>query len=206
MMDWDRDNPLAPVDGETAKASQALNDYAQLGPGRSLAGLCERYQSRAETAPTRQLTTLKQWSTTYDWQARVARWQELQNERARAEYEALWAERRRQQREAEWDARTKLIERAHQMLAFPLAQVERQVRTRQVGPNTVIEEHTTVAPARWSFRDVAAYFEAAAKLARLAAEMETERGQLAVDLSPEELQRLSDADLEALIARLSKPK
>jgi hypothetical protein len=60
---------------ESDKAVQACNDYLRAGPGRSLAKLCERYQSvsRAypEQPPTRRITTLKEWSVAYNWQART---------------------------------------------------------------------------------------------------------------------------------------
>jgi len=58
---------------ETNKSKQAFEDYFALGPGRSLKALVESYRRRTEPAPpTRQLTTLKVWSTQFGWQARVA--------------------------------------------------------------------------------------------------------------------------------------
>lgn len=57
----------------TPKAAQAFADYAALGAGRSLDKLVTHYQSRPESAPTRQLTSLKVWSTKYGWQDRIKR-------------------------------------------------------------------------------------------------------------------------------------
>lgn len=57
---------------ETAGAQAAFADYVALGPGRSLEKLAESYRSRSESVPTRQVSTLKVWSTTHDWQARLA--------------------------------------------------------------------------------------------------------------------------------------
>ena len=57
---------------ETLKAKQAFEDYYALGPGRSLSKLAEAYRSRTEPdPPTRELTTLKEWSSEHGWQARL---------------------------------------------------------------------------------------------------------------------------------------
>lgn len=58
---------------ETNKSTAAFEDYYALGPGRSLAILCQRYRIETEhKPPTRQLSTLKKWSTLFSWQQRVA--------------------------------------------------------------------------------------------------------------------------------------
>ncbi len=56
---------------ESARARQAYADYVALGPGRSLEKLLERYQSGTGSAPTRRMTSLKQWSSAFGWQARL---------------------------------------------------------------------------------------------------------------------------------------
>ena len=59
--------------GETNKSRAAFEDYFLLGPGRSLPKLTKLYRTRTKPSPpTQQLRTLKEWSTTFDWQARVA--------------------------------------------------------------------------------------------------------------------------------------
>lgn len=57
---------------ESVKAKQAFNDYAAMGAERSLEKLAQAYQSRTGNVPTRQLSRLKVWSTTFGWQARLA--------------------------------------------------------------------------------------------------------------------------------------
>ena len=69
---------------EPANSLQAFEDYFDLGEARSLEALTELYQSRTEAAPTRQLTTLKQWSRRFGWQERV-------RNRVREKNEATWA-------------------------------------------------------------------------------------------------------------------
>lgn len=58
-------------EGESNKAVMACNDYLRMGIGRSLFKLYDRYQNETETIPTKRLATLKEWSTSHGWQARV---------------------------------------------------------------------------------------------------------------------------------------
>lgn len=88
---------LGEVDGESRKARQALLDYAQAGAGRGLRKLHARYQA-AETAPTRRLSSLLAWSSRFDWQARVARFDLAQQE----EQQESWARRKAEVREQDW--------------------------------------------------------------------------------------------------------
>jgi len=72
-------------EGERNKAVQACNDYLRLGPGRSLAKLLRRYQIGPEAPPTKRLNTLKDWSTSFDWQARAVAY-DADIERQKNEY------------------------------------------------------------------------------------------------------------------------
>lgn len=56
----------------SALAEEAFADYVAMGADRSLAALCARYQNETNPVPTRRIGTLKNWSTTYNWQARIA--------------------------------------------------------------------------------------------------------------------------------------
>jgi len=75
--------------GESRKAIIACNDYLRLGPGRSLARLLEIYRQRgqvgAETCPTKRLNSLKEWSASFGWQERAARY-DAETERQKTEY------------------------------------------------------------------------------------------------------------------------
>lgn len=65
------------IRGETGKAKRAFLDYVGLGPNRTLKMLLEQYRNpelytqdnyRDKNAPpTRQLATLKNWSSAYNW-------------------------------------------------------------------------------------------------------------------------------------------
>lgn len=88
---------LGDVEGESRKARQALLDYAQMGSGRGLRKLHARYQAE-ELAPTRRLSSLLAWSSRFDWQARVARFDLAQQE----EQQEVWLRRKAEAREQDW--------------------------------------------------------------------------------------------------------
>ena len=104
---WDYGNPLARAKGELRSANSALWDYVQMGAGRSLRKLRDAYEALEEEhqgdtdvapharehPPTTVLRTLKRWSSRYQWQDRLSRWEELEREehaalRARADLSA----------------------------------------------------------------------------------------------------------------------
>lgn len=112
FLGWDPQNPLAHSDklSESAKANQALIDYAVLGVARSMRKLLEAYQAQAKRwteyqadpngwlkknkadrapiePPTATWMTLTDWSVKYFWQERVKRFDEIQNELERLEFE-----------------------------------------------------------------------------------------------------------------------
>lgn len=78
--------------GETIKAVQACNDFLRLGVGRSLGKLAEKYAKISQSEPpTKNISTLKKWSASFDWQARAA------------EFDASWDERKTAERKAVMD-------------------------------------------------------------------------------------------------------
>jgi hypothetical protein len=164
---WNYDNPLqrCPELRESRAANQGLHDYALMGARRSLRSLVEQYANRpqAEKPPTRHASTLFGWSLRYSWVARVNRHDEIEQVRAQDE----WRERRDQIRQTEWDMHEALIEKAQRMLEFPIRETE-----------TIMEDgvtRLTIKPIKWSGGTPAQYLDLASKLARLAAEMETDR-------------------------------
>jgi len=107
------------LENETAKAYRAFMDYCLMRSNRSLPKLHRIYTKPSqEIPPTRHLRTLKEWSTSHHWQARVA------------EYEKRLAETRDERQEkrrivleeqstidhdrmlAEWDRRWGILESA----------------------------------------------------------------------------------------------
>lgn len=179
---WNPEAPLERIKGERVDANQALHDYALMGAGRSLAKLCNYYNGRGQAVgrplaqsgggaapagttppaqpPTKRLPTLETWSVRYDWQRRVAAWHALQN----AKDQEKWEERRREWRERAFRLAELMAEKAELMLKVPIVQ-----HVTQANGVTIIE------PADWSFNTVPQMAAVSDKLARLAAEMPTDR-------------------------------
>jgi hypothetical protein len=163
VITWDRADPLTRARGESARANQALCDYARMGEGRSLRKLHQRYILQSSNnpltgirPPTTSLATLGTWSMRFDWPARADR-----NDRLAAqEAEAAWRERREEEREEEWQLTRALFRRARDMLDYPLVvEVER-------ADGTKIQR-----PTNWRLADAAKFIEMAVRLARQAAQM-----------------------------------
>ena len=172
---WNKNDPLARMKRERLTAHTALLDYAGMGPGRSIRSLQHSYSELAAkggSIPTRNVRTLFHWSVRWHWQDRLAAWQDI----VRKEREAEWKRRGTEQREWEWNASRQLIERFEQMMRYPLS--EQTVSEVDEEGKPIV---TVVKPVRWTQRDTVAVAKVAAELARLAAEMETERR--AVDVS-----------------------
>lgn len=210
LITWSPDNPLALAPPETLKANAALNDYALLGSGRSLSKLVEVYRSRPEGGPTTKLSTLKDWSGKYDWQARIARYDAAVQAEARAALEAQWLQRRAAERLDTFALGQELIGRAREMLKFPLAEIETS-RERRVAEDgtTVIEIVTVVQPARWSLRDIARLADIGVKLERLALGEATERvavdGTITINLTAEQIDQLAPDEVDLVLAYLDIP-
>lgn len=60
------------LQGESAKSYQALQDYWNMGAGRSLKSLIARYQEM-ESPPTSRYSTLANWSSVHNWKERIER-------------------------------------------------------------------------------------------------------------------------------------
>ena len=194
---WNPLDPLAQVDGESAKANVALRDYALLGGGRSLRLLLERYstqergqsegKARAEKPPTTRLATLEEWSAAHKWQARVADYERLRLEerlRRRSEREQEWEDKA-------WRAANALLEKAEQMLKFPVV----ETRTK--------DGQTIVVPARWSVDTIARLAQAADKMARASTGVESEPKESDFDWIKSLPEGVSAEDVEFVLDELA---
>lgn len=205
-MDWDTNNPLAPTPDEPARASRALNDYALLGAGRTLAQLAEGYRTRPrsgpEKPPTRQLSQLKVWSTQWGWVARVAAYDAQIAEQARRAWEARWVERQAQLREQSWDAGQAAIARALELLQQTAVHSSRsEVVTYEPDEDGRRRKVVTVTIERapkGSLRDIAALLKAGGEAARLATGDPTSHQRVDIRVpTDEELAAMSEAELAA---------
>jgi hypothetical protein len=64
---FDRDDPLAPMEGETVRAIEALHQYVALGPARSLEELRRKTGKSSDRY-------LQHWSSRWRWQDRISAW------------------------------------------------------------------------------------------------------------------------------------
>lgn len=108
ITDFDKEDPLKIVEGETTKANQALFDYAQMGVARSLKKLVDKYQKQdkewreykqnpqslkkgdpiPQPVPAKGWTTISNWSGEFLWQERVKKYDELERERQGLEFQS----------------------------------------------------------------------------------------------------------------------
>lgn len=132
MVAWDADDPLGLVEGESTKANQALHDYTGMGPARSLAGLLAMYQTHTEPRPpTKNISTLKEWSAGFSWVDRAAAWDAEARKREWAATTVVREARAAELADRNWSLSTKLTERVVEMLGFPLAQAARDAALEQ---------------------------------------------------------------------------
>jgi hypothetical protein len=78
------------------------------------------------------------------------------------EERAKWAQRRLELKEKEWNLASQLMDKAGQMLLFPVVAQEQ------------VDGKTVIMPAGWRFKDIPPVAQVASRLARLAADMHTE--------------------------------
>lgn len=145
---------LVSVEGETGRANAAFRDYAMMGPARSLRRLLARYQEEEAAGgvpPTTAWQTLSTWSGRHRWQERSGT---FDMEVARA-MQLEWHQRQVEEREREWHLAKRLVEQAERLLD----ECEGQ---------------------DWRGVDAARLIDVAVKVARLAAEMDTDRPAVAV--------------------------
>lgn len=126
---WDPKDPLGRIPGESVKANKALNDYATMGPGRSLRKLNRHYKKLREEnpdleTPTKNVVTINRWSTNHQWQARVEAAQEL----IIAEQRKEWAERELELRRQNWEDGTRLRQMMQEVMDGDMPALVRRSR------------------------------------------------------------------------------
>lgn len=100
----------------------------------------------------------------------------------------MWQHRRQQIRRQEWASSEALLEKAREMLEWPL-----YIRYEDGGK-------TIIQPVRWSIRDIQLFIKTASELSRLAAEMETSRAkvEMVFSFSEETIQAMRELDMRGI--------
>lgn len=182
--DWNREAPLLRVKGESQRANDALKDYYAMGSGRSLRKLHDFYSQQAsdetsmERPPTTKWTTLSKWSAMFDWVERVREQQAIQE----AEDEARWAERRLVIRERDWRQSEELRQVGDKILAEAPMFLRRQ---HKFVPGQGGEPDREVITLALNGQLAIKAIELGSKLARLSAEMESDRQKMVIALEKE---------------------
>lgn len=127
-MDFDRDNPLNRIPGESRKANDALRDYYALGMERSMSKLQKKYK---ESGIKRGFDIIARWSSVFAWQARVDRQKQIDDKASDDKRRALIGE----QIEKELQASIKMYEKGIALLTLPI--IERKV-TDQDGISYIV--------------------------------------------------------------------
>lgn len=160
--------------GESQKAFAAYCEYRDMGVQRSLEAVHRKLAKSSRL--------LKRWSSQWEWVKRAAAYDAdlAEKERAAKEYAlkaeaAKWAERRFAVKEEEFATGGAMLEKAKEIMRFPLQQVEhKEVEELPDGKTlvkvTVIQPMKNVGP-----RDAAILGKTGAELQRNAAEMPTVR-------------------------------
>ncbi len=201
---WDAKEPLKRLEeGETASASQALYDYAHMGYNRSLRALLEKYEGQ-EDPPTKSYMTLGHWSSSLDWQDRIARWEELERERDTK----LWRERRDKLRDQEWKNAERLQEIITKILEDMPSFIKRKERVTEPGKCRVIQNGKVLHEGKIREKvlilefDVNAaikFVKTASDIGRRAAEMDKAKDNIMSEidfskLNPEQVSRIAEGE------------
>jgi len=133
----------------------------ELGP------LDKARESEIGAAPGAWYEAAQQW----DWRNRAEAWDESERERIEQGWKAFRVEwRGKERRVAE-----ALLEKAEQMLQFPIAKVSRIITEGGEQVTQIVE------PADWRFADITRMAKTASEIARLAAELETQRQRIHIE-------------------------
>lgn len=147
--------------------------FKLLGSGRSLLAAYNvdrdrRGQPKTGSTPP----TWRKTQQTWNWKARAEAW----DGRSQQQSEKRWVKkqrdgdrRRAEIRDKSWELSLTLIERAKEMLDYPLIQ---KVSESEDGKTIIF------APAKWTSRDAISYLELADKLSRSATDQETQQDKV----------------------------
>jgi phosphoribosylformimino-5-aminoimidazole carboxamide ribonucleotide (ProFAR) isomerase len=125
-----------------------------LMPGkRSLLALCNDQRDKKGAKKINSISGA--WTDAYnkfEWKKRSQAW----DAHKREEDMIRWEERRKEWKEKQWTTAEQLLEKTQQMLQYPLVTSVSQ------------DGKTIINPAKWSFRDAAAFMETASNLVQSA--------------------------------------
>jgi hypothetical protein len=163
-MNGETRNPWDREPNEPAMWYGRFTAYRMMGTERTMLGAYNAWRATKGRKPTTTYTdTWQKRAKEFRWKERAEAWDAAERERRdalrREDEEAVreeWRDKARAAREQQYEVGMKLIEKATQMLAFPLAQVKSE------------DGKTLILPAKWSFGTAGTLVNTAGKLLQLA--------------------------------------
>jgi len=188
--------PWLKMNGEPNIWYERFSIFRRMGHTRSIIGalnkeLATKGEEKQGSIPGAWSKASKRWK----WKERAEAWDDHQ----RAVDEARWLKRRDELKQKEWELSEKLIDKAQQMLQFPLAATTREDKT----VDGKVTSTTVVKPTRWTMADAARILKTASELARMSADMPTNRSEVipADPSKSKDVIRLTDEQLERIAAQ-----
>ena len=132
--------------GETARAYACFCTYRDLGTGRSLdAAYCQA--KGLQKGSKRVAGFWQRWYRSNDWRSRAEAFDAFLDEAKRQAEVEKWKQRGEELAEQQWVVAMAMLEKAQQMLAFPLVAQTTKQTAEQTGEEQATIE-VTIEPAR----------------------------------------------------------
>jgi hypothetical protein len=174
------DDPWLPQVGEPVLHYYRFKFYLDLGPARKLDTVSKELE-----VPMQRIRDL---AKQFNWEARCLAYDrhivdvEFRARDSATEVDAVeWSSRRSRIRERAYQLGTQIMEKAEEMLAFPLEQTTETVHEEVDADGVHIVHQRVVMPTKWALRDVAAFAKTADDMVRLAAEMPTSHQKVTIE-------------------------
>ncbi len=181
--------------GETSTAYAAFCTYRDLGPTRTLLAAYQQGGGPKRGPKGAQETSghWKRWHRRHEWRSRAEAYDAYLDEEKRRAEAQKWRERGEDLVEEQYQLAVAMLEKARQMLAFPLVRQTVEQRDEDGRPT-----HITIEPVRWTFGTAARLVMVAVELGRLATGLPT-KNEMSVHFEVDPA-KLSDEQLERIIA------
>lgn len=189
------------MDNEPHLLYQYFKMYCRLGEdGQKRTHAKIARQLRKNATYIGELSSVWQWNLrAQDYDNHIQALEDTAREQAVKHKAEEWAERREELREAEWALAMKLIDRAKEMLDWPMIREIIETGAPELNADGIlVKQYLIKEPNNWTLTDVSRFLELASKLARLATGMETSRGRVNIDfsnLSDEQLKKVANGEM-----------
>lgn len=174
--------PWEQLPKETDKAFHQFKIYLNLAPPRSIRKAYWAYKGVDPLPAGEEPSHVRSLASKHRWHARAEAWTR-HNERVKHEAKldesrkaAVKTEKKRADlREREMTLAVLLMDKVEQMLQVPILSIKETITEKVDDDGRAIVIKNIIHPAKWRMSDVAKLLDIASKVARLSADMETDR-------------------------------